>query len=287
VVGISVAAFLVLITYALPRLCRVGVSDLFVPILGVMVGFTQVQNLHFGTVSIPIALLVTLTWNRVRTGRPTGVLLGVASALKLYPAAMTIPLLSNRVTRRSGVVAAATFGLLNLGGAAITGVSLAVSARMIRTGGTTWLTSSGNLSLAGVLSRRGLPLWVTYVVVAAGVVAIVVVSLRRPINQSIALSLALAVVISPLSWVSYDILVLPVLMMLWCMRADWNWGGPVVLIWILINAAAEARILFLDFEYINMLIVAARLGLVAAVLAAPVTLWEESDPAPGPLSEHL
>lgn len=213
--------------------------------------------------------------------------MGVASALKLYPAAMTIPLLSNRVTRRSGVVAAATFGLLNLGGAAITGVSLAVSARMIRTGGTTWLTSSGNLSLAGVLSRRGLPLWVTYVVVAAGVVAIVVVSLRRPINQSIALSLALAVVISPLSWVSYDILVLPVLMMLWCMRADWNWGGPVVLIWILINAAAEARILFLDFEYINMLIVAARLGLVAAVLAAPVTLWEESDPAPGPLSEHL
>ncbi len=287
VVGISVAAFLVLITYALPRLCCVGVSDLFVPILGVIVGMAYVQNLYWGTVSIPIALLVTLTWTRVRTARPTGVLLGVASAVKLYPGAMAIPLLFNRVTRRSGVVAGVTFGVLNIGGAVVTGVSLGVSARMIQTGGSTWLTHPGNVSLPGVLGRSGLPLWVSYVVVAAGVLALVAVSLSRPINQSIAFSLALAVVISPLSWVHYDVLVLPVLMMLWCMRVDWKWGGQVVLIWILINVAAGARNLLFDFEYIDPLIVAARLGLVAAVLAAPAALWEESDSALGPTPEHL
>lgn len=225
VVGISVAAFLVLIIYALPRLCRVGVSDLVIPIFGVILGLAYVENIHWGTVSIPIALLVTLTWNRVRRARSTGVALAIASALKLYPGVMTIPMLVHRATRRSGVVAAVTFGLLNVGGAAITGVSLGASARMIQTGGSTWLTSPGNLSLPAVLTRWGLPSGATYVVVAAGALAILAVSLRRPINQAIAFSLALAVVISPLSWISYDALVLPVLMMLWCMRVDWNWGG--------------------------------------------------------------
>jgi hypothetical protein len=287
VVGISMAAFLVLITYGLPRLCRVGVSELFVPILGVVVGLAYVQNFRWGTVSIPIALLVTLTWNRVRRRRSTGVALGVASALKLYPGAMAIPLVINRVTRRSGVVAAVTFVLLNIGGAAITGVSVAVSARMIQTGGSTWLAHPGNVSLPGVLSRTGLPLWVSYAVVASGVSALVAVSLKRPINQSIAFSLALAVVISPLSWPHYDVLVLPVLMILWCMRVDWKWAGPVVLTWILINAAAQARNFLFDFEYFNLLILVARLGLVAAVLAAPVTLWEESDPAPDPVPEQV
>lgn len=112
VVGISLIAFLLLITYALPKLCRVGVSALFIPIFGVMVGLAFLENLHWGTVSMPIALIVTLTWRRVRAGRPTGVGLGVAAALKLYPGGMAIPLLFNRVTRRSGVVAAVAFGLL-------------------------------------------------------------------------------------------------------------------------------------------------------------------------------
>lgn len=286
VVGLSAVAFLLLINYALPRLCRVGLSDLFVPILGVVVGLAYVQNFRWGTVSIPITLLVTLAWSRVRMGRSTGVALGVASTLKLYPGAMAIPLLVNRVTRRSGVVAAVTFGLLNIGGVAITGVSLGVSARMIQTGGSTWLTHPGNLSLPAVLSRSGLPGWVTYVVVVAGALAVVGVSLSRPINQSIALSLALAVVVSPLSWVHYDVLVIPVLMILWCMRADWKWAGPVVLIWILINVAAQARNLLFDFEQFNLLIMAARIGLVAAVLAAPITVWEESDSLPGRASGH-
>jgi hypothetical protein len=147
---------------------------------------------------------------------------------------------------------------------------------MIQTGGSTWLTHPGNLSLPGVLSRSGLPGWVTYLVVVAGALAVVGVSLSRPINQSIALSLVLAVVISPLSWVQYDVLVIPVLMMLWCMRVDWKWAGPVVLTWILINVAGQVRNLLFDFEHFTLLILAARLGLVAAVLAAPVTLWEES-----------
>ena len=286
VVGVSVAAFLVLITYALPRLCRVGVSDLFIPIFGVIVGLAYVENLHWGTVSIPIALLVTLTWNRVRSGRSTGVVLAVASALKLYPGVMAIPLLLDRVTRRSGVVAALTFGLLNVGGAAITGVSLGTSARMIQTGGSTWLTSVGNLSLPGVLSRFGLPSWVTYIVVAAGVLGLVAVSRSRPINQAIAFSLALAVVISPLSWISYDVLVLPVLMMLWCMRVHWKWGRQVVLLWILVNVAAVANSLLFAFENVTLLILAARIGLVAAVLAVPVSLWKESESAPGFSPEH-
>ena len=286
VVGVSAVAFLLLINYALPRLCRVGVSDLFVPVLGVVVGLAYVQNFLWGTVSIPIALLVTLTWSRVRMGQSTGVVLGVASTLKLYPGVMAIPLLFNRVTRSSGVVAAVTFGLLNIGGVAITGISLGVSAGMIQTGGSTWLMHPGNLSLPGVLSRSGLPGWVTYVVVVAGAVAVVAVAVSRPVNQSIAFSLALAVVISPLSWVHYDVLVLPVLMMLWCMRVDWKWGGPVVLMWTLINVAAGSRSLFLDSEYFNLLILAARFGLVATVLAAPATLWQESDSAPVPPPEH-
>lgn len=152
---------------------------------------------------------------------------------------------------------------------------------MIQTGGSTWLKSPDNLSLPGVLSRSGLPSWVTFVVVAAGVLAVIAFSLRWPINQAIALSLALAVVISPLSWISYDVLVLPVLMMLWCMRGDWKWGGPVVLVWILINVAVAARNIFLDFEQFDLLILAARFGLVAAVLAAPVALWKDSDSVPG------
>jgi alpha-1,2-mannosyltransferase len=287
VVAVSLAAFLLLITYALPRLCRVGTSDLFLPILGVIVGLTYVQNFRWGTVSIPIALLVTLTWNRVRRRRSTGVALGVASTLKLYPGAMAIPLLFNRVTRKSGVVSAVTFALLNIGGAAITGVSVAVSVRMIQTGGSTWLAHPGNVSLPGVVSRIGLPLWVSYVVVAAGVAVLVAVCLKRPINQSIALSLVLAVVISPLSWPHYDVLVLPVLMVLWCMRVDWKWAGPVVLMWTLINVAAQARNLLFDFEYFNLLILVARLGLVAAVVAVPVTLWTESDVAAEPIPENL
>lgn len=281
VVAISVVAFLWLITYAIPRFCRVGVSDLFVPMLGVTVGSAYVENLHWGTVSIPIALMVTLTWSRVRSGRSTGIVLGVASALKLYPGVMSIPLLASRVTRKSGVVAAVTFGLFNAAGAAITGVSLGESARMIQTGGSTWLMSSANLSLSGLLSRNRWPGWVTYAVVVAGVAAVMAVSRSRPINQSIALSLALAVVISPLSWISYDVLVLPVLMVLWCMRANWKWGGQVVLMWILIDVAGVANKFLFDFQHFNLLILAARLGLVAAVLAAPIPLWEESESAPG------
>jgi hypothetical protein len=71
------------------------------------------------------------------------------------------------------------------------------------------------------------------------------------------------------------------------MRVDWKWAGPVVLMWILINVSVQARNLLFDFEYFNLLILVARLGLVAAVLAVPVTLWTESDFAAEPIPENL
>lgn len=54
-----------------------------------------------------------------------------------------------------------------------------------------------------------------------------------------------------------------------------------MLIWILINVAAVANTFLFAFEHFTLLILAARIGLVAAVLAAPVILWEEPESAPG------
>jgi alpha-1,2-mannosyltransferase len=173
------------------------------------------DTLDFGQVNLLLMALVALDCLVRQPRWPRGVLVGLAAAIKLTPAAFVLFFLL-RGDRRAAATALGSF-------LAVTGIGFALNP----TGSVKYWTSTvfnpdriggaafeSNQSISGVLARLGVergPLWL---VLAAVVVAVGAVAVRRAPNPVTALALNGFVVLlcSPVSWSHHWVWIVPFLL---------------------------------------------------------------------------
>ncbi len=192
-----------------------------------------------------LLLLLTLGWLALREGRETraGILWGLAAALKLFPGLLLVGLFAAGRRRAAwagvGVAAAAT-------GAGMVAVGWDDTVAFIREViplSRQWYGTLGNYSLLSFGTALAGP-WLGWLLVAALGLPLFVLYLRqsRHATDLWAGGLALALLLTPLSWLNYLVVLLPVLVvvvvdmrwpqdryrMLWLIGSLAFWG-PVVL----------------------------------------------------------
>jgi hypothetical protein len=210
------------------------------------------QQVIQGQLNLMLLLLLTGTWAADRSGRPllAGVLLGTATAIKLFPGFLLLYFLLRRDWKAaaaavvwSAILTALTAGLVG------TAAYRDYASEVVPQVGAAFVSSWWNASLAGFWSRlfnpatdqhHVLPLWQNPLLAQTGmllsrlaVVALlvrVVPRARTPAEQDLAFGLVLVgmLLVSPLTWDHYFLL-LPL---------------PVVLLWQRLPPGGIARWLF-------------------------------------------
>jgi hypothetical protein len=193
-------------------------------------------------------------------------------ALKVYPGIVLIPALVNRATRTSAYWATGVFVGLNLTGWWLVGLSPLEAIRLISIGGATWVYFPGNVSLVGLLARAGVGTLGCLLLIAIGLGLVAWFAVRRPFDQAMALSLAAAVLLSPLSWLHYDVLVFPVVLVMWA-ALEHSLARTAALGWITVNVAYLAAAAFVPVGAFIWTIVVARVALVAVIATLPAQAW--------------
>jgi hypothetical protein len=220
------------------------------------------QMVH-GNLNLLLLALLTATWAATRAGRPgwAGAALGTAAALKLFPAFLAVYFLARREWKVLKV-AAATFAALTLLTAAILGTEAyrTYLGEVLPGSGARYRAAWFNLSLAGFWAKlfdpqagdRGMhvtPLLASrplahaaFAASAAVVVAVVAQSAARARSRpaaDLAFGLALLgmLLVSPITWEHY-LLLLPLLLAVLWQRLPplegvrWVYGAAVVLLWL-------------------------------------------------------
>ena len=179
------------------------------------------ETLAFGQINALLMALVAIDCLLLRRGWPRGILIGVAAALKLTPAAFILWFLVRR-DWRSAIRGLVSFGV-------VTGLAFVLdphdslrywTSTVFDTGRIGVAASADNQSITGMLARFGFTgggREVVWLVVAAGVLALATLGMRRALAAGqpvLALSVnALAVLLcSPISWSHH-----------------WVWAVPLVL----------------------------------------------------------
>lgn len=192
---------------------------------GVLVALLPLAVLHpFGKYAVAmgseistVTALIIGGWLAARRGRLSlsGAAIGLAAVLRVFPLLFLVTAW-RRGNRRVATVGAAVFVLLNGVGSLWFGLSPAHVARSLSSSGDIWLTLPGNGSLAGLLAHvlpgpnliSGLVL-----VLAIGALGLWA-GPARGLDEAWAVTAALAPLASPLSWPSYDLLLLAPLALL-------------------------------------------------------------------------
>lgn len=153
------------------------------------------------------AFLILATWRLTQTRGDAwwvGVPLGVATSVRLWPALLVVALWAKGYRR----VAVATGGVavgLNAAGLAAPGITLTGAASGLVSAGAAWGDFGTNSSLVRLLGGSPLILFVLVVV------SVVVVYRQR----SVGTAAVLAVLVSPVSWMSYYLVAGPVFLRHW------------------------------------------------------------------------
>lgn len=209
-----------------------------------------ISAFEFGSQSFVVAALVTIAVGLMRRtdSIPGGVSLGLAITLKLWPALLVV-LLLGRGHRRSAAAAVATSGAL----AALASVVFRLSPRQVwdgmTTASSTWIGFSGNGSLAGRFVLMGMPVRVATALSVLLLVAILPWIWDRRVNLDVALwgTIAVAVLASPLSWDHYDVVLIPIAIVL--ARHSSRWSDPtrwVLLAWAALTLGGRFVLLVID-----------------------------------------
>jgi alpha-1,2-mannosyltransferase len=176
------------------------------------------STLDFGQVNLILMVLVAADCLTARPRWPRGILIGIAAAIKLTPAAFVIYLLVRR-EYRSAITAAVT-------GAAASGLAFAV---MPRESVRYWFGGMGNVSglsgsafhtnqsIQGVLARFRVPepaFTAFWLLLSAILLVLVVAAMRRAaMNPPLALSFnaVFTLLVSPISWSHHWVWIAPAL----------------------------------------------------------------------------
>jgi hypothetical protein len=204
------------------------------------------STLEFGTHSAVLLLLIALVWLRPSgiSNNLAGLALGLAVALRLFPALLFIPLWKAG-ERRTCLIGAGVGVGLNVFGALVFGLNPLGAVQAMSSAATTWMSFSGNGSLAMPLMRLG----VAPLQVAAGLailsIGVALLVSQRVVARHVVLSVVLVVALlcSPLAWEHYDLLGFLVLLAVAAesqvepLRRPWFWiGGAWVLLQLLANS---------------------------------------------------
>ena len=184
-----------------------------------------ISAFEFGSQSFVVAGLITiaigLLWrDDSRTG---GVALGIAIALKLWPALLLIPLW--RAGRRRGALAAlATSGGLTVLGALVFRLSPFQVWQAMTGAGSTWVGFTGNGSLAGRFAILGASVPMATVLSVLVLLPVLLLLWNRRIEVELQLWAAVLVGLfaSPLSWDHYNIVLIPMALILTRRSRDWS-----------------------------------------------------------------
>lgn len=178
------------------------------------------SNFSFGQINVVLMTLVIADCVPRRTPWPRGILLGLAIALKLTPAAFVLYLLLRRDLRALLTTTVSAI-VVTLGGFALAWSDsweywTTTVRHTDRIGTATWLT---NQNISGTLARLGLgatPRFVLWAVLCVAVLTLTVWATRHLLNlgQSVLALTSVALfglVVSPVSWSHHWVWVLPTL----------------------------------------------------------------------------
>jgi uncharacterized membrane protein len=229
------AAVAFMFAVALAANIRADLILLAAPLL--VLSHPAISAFEFGSQSFVVAGLITLAIGLLRRGDSAvgGVALGIAISLKLWPALLMIPLW--RAGRRRGTL----FGL------AVSGVSTLVAGLVFRlsllqvwrglTGASnTWVGFPGNGSLAGRFTIMGASVPAATILSAVVLLPILLLLWDRMTGLEVELwgTVLVALLASPLSWDHYNIVLIPLAVML--ARRSRGWSDPER--WFLLGWAA-------------------------------------------------
>lgn len=197
------------------RVSGVGLSRLVWvgPLL--MFSFPVITAIAYGSLSVVVmVILLLLSWaNKDKAW--AGIPLGVAMASRLWPGLIVVGFwISGR--RKAAYQALAVFVLLNLAGLALPGVSLTGSIRVLSEGGSVWVDHNQNASLSYLLLGLGVPV----VLSVAATSGIALLTAKRYPEKAIPICVIGGLIASPLSWPTYSLAALPVVVLAWRSRSS-------------------------------------------------------------------
>lgn len=174
-----------------------------------------VRTMQFGAMSLIIALLIWWFWLGIRTGDSwlSGIPLGIAIVLKLFPALLLVPAVVFDRRRAALSTIAATLGLMSLG-VVLFDLDIDQTISGILGAGEIWRELPSNASatsqIATMTGLSTLPA-VTALSLALCLFVVWLRNLGGSIDLGVSLTLIAMLLISPLSWEANDvILLLPV-----------------------------------------------------------------------------
>jgi Glycosyltransferase family 87 len=153
---------------------------------------------------LTVALLIA-SW-RYRDRRWAGVLLGLSTALRLWPGFVIAGFWLNG-RRRLALSAAVTFAVLSLAGLMLPGITLAGTIASLTAAKSAWLNHNMNSSLVVALWPVGVPPRVSVVAVCCPGLWLA----YRIRAHAVPITIVVALVASPLSWPAYALATLPIL----------------------------------------------------------------------------
>jgi hypothetical protein len=181
------------------------------------------RGLEFGAHS---AVLAVATWvfviaTRGRDRFWPGLLLGAVIAMRLFPALVLIPAVRWGRWRAAGTAVTVAF-LLTLGGLALPTVGLSQSVGQLRASTEQWAAFSFNTSIVKGLADFGMPIEAAAALaIGLGLIsALTIVTKVRRYDLALAAVLVVALLTSPLSWIHYDLFLVPgAFLVLWTARS--------------------------------------------------------------------
>jgi alpha-1,2-mannosyltransferase len=197
------------------------------------------QQIHYGQVGVFLMALIVADLLTPATGRWRGVLVGLATAIKLTPGVFIVGLwLAGR--RRAAGVATASFVL-------ISGVTAIIAPGASRAYWTDALFDSdrlgnnadpSNQSLRGIFLRTSLDhQWATAAFVVSGLI-IAAIGFRKAVAawrvgddlRAVVLVGLLMALLSPVAWIHHFVFIIPLIVLL-VRERRWLWATAVSLVW--------------------------------------------------------
>lgn len=230
--------FILLLTVFVSKITRVRLEHALLVAPIIMLTSPVIGTFEWGSQSLLIATLITGAWLRLSRTDATssGIALGVASTLKLFPLLLFLPLIAGkryRAARAAGI----TFAVLQAGGLLLPGVNAVRVIRGLQTAGDSWGSHTSNVSLPGLLSQAGLD-WQAACLIgfALGAVALRYLwKIAGGFDTRFAGVLIVSIFLSPLAWGHYDASLIPVALwlaskrpttpLIWTALAVWAIGS--------------------------------------------------------------
>lgn len=223
-------AYLVTFFWLIPFLSRLDRRRVM---LGAILGIgsaAYISSMEFGTQSsvLMVCLAITAVRTRQKDDIVGGLALGIAATLKVFPLLLLFPLWM-RGRRKAAAAALLASSSLHLAGLALFRLSIADALRALHSASQTWMSFSGNGSLAMPFARAGVSVdFIGWVLVLSAIA--VAIKLSRSVagfDAVLAAVLLTALALSPLSWEHYDLVALIAVAVLFGSLRNPATGDPV------------------------------------------------------------